>query len=126
MVLIACKKDKTYVPNVPVNIIFSINSFEYKDLNAIGGFVYITGGYKGIIVSRSSQEDFKAYDRACTFHPQDDCARIEMESSGLIAIDSCCGSRYLISDGSVLKGPAQVAMKQYHCSFDGIYVRITN
>ena len=127
IISVSCKKDTTTkVPNIAVNISIPIGSYVYRNLTTIGGWVYVTGGYKGIIIYRKDNETFMSYDRACPYHPTDNCSLIKVESSGLIAVDSCCGSRYYLSDGSVLKGPATVPLKSYYTTFDGNYITIAN
>ena len=124
---LSCKKDKTErVPSVPVNISIPPNSVQFNSLNTIGGWVYVTGGYKGIIVYRKDSETFMSFDRACPFHPTEECSRLKVEASGLIAVDSCCGSRFFLTDGSVLKGPSTLPLKSYYTTFDGNYIYITN
>jgi nitrite reductase/ring-hydroxylating ferredoxin subunit len=122
-----CKeKEHPYVPNAYVNLRLNLTSTEYVELNSVGGWVYLTGGYRGLIVYRLSSEEFVAFDRGCPYDPYADCARIEMEESGLTTIDRCCGSKFLIIDGSVLKGPANSPLKRYNTAFDGDFLYITN
>jgi nitrite reductase/ring-hydroxylating ferredoxin subunit len=123
----SCKKDDTqYVPNVYVNFQLDPNSTMYLGLNQIGGWIYVTGGVKGIIIYREEQDKFKAYDRACPYDYDVSGAIIEAEPSGLTLIDSLCGSRYIITDGSVLNGPAQKGMKAYRTSYDGRTLYVFN
>ncbi len=120
------EKQHPFVPHEYVNLRLNISSTEYVELNSPGGWVYLTGGYRGILVYRISSDEFVAYDRGCPYDPYEDCARIEMEEGGLTTIDKCCGSRFLIIDGSVLDGPAQAPLKRYRTSFDGDFLYITN
>jgi len=121
----SCKDDKDdLIPYASVDFVIDINSTFYNELSSVGGWVYVTGGYKGILIYRLSMEDFLAFERSCTYKPLDPCERIEMESSGLSMIDSCCGSRFLILDGSILEGPATRMLRQYYTSFNGQYLRV--
>lgn len=125
----ACDKDKGYepIPNVYVNINLDINSTIYSDLAIVGGHAYLTGGYRGIVVYRMSNDEFVAYDRACPYdHDKDDDARVDVEDNGLTLIDSVCMSRYLLLDGSVVEGPAQRPLKNYRTSFNGSNLLIYN
>ena len=128
LIIQSCKKNESHpnIPNVYVNLYLDINSTQYIELNSVGGYVYLTGGYRGILVYRVSVEDFIAFERTCPYDPDKDCARIEMEPSGLTTVDSCCMSRYLILDGSVLRGPSTIPLKQYRTSFDGNILHIYN
>jgi len=122
-----CKdKDQDYIPNVYVNLRLNLVSTEYVELNSVGGWVYLTGGYRGLLVFRLSSEEFVVFDRGCPYDPYADCARIDMESSGLTISDKCCGSRFLVIDGSVVKGPATLSLKQYRTSYEGDYLYIFN
>ena len=114
------------IPEVAVNIYIDVNSTMYIELNSIGGWVYLTGGYRGIIVYRVSVEDFVAYDRACPHDPLEDGARIIMDPSGITCTDSLCGSQFGILDGSVIQGPATIPLKRYYTYFDGNMLTINN
>lgn len=111
---------------MPIDIYLDINNANYNDLNVIGGYVYLTGGYKGLIVYRSSYDSFVALERACPYHPTGDCERLVVDTSGLTVSDPVCGSRFLILDGSIVNGPATRPAATYHTLFDGIYLRIYN
>ena len=121
-----CKKDDDTVPSVQVNIYIYTTDSEFADLNAVGGWIYLTGGVRGIVVYRLSQDEFMAYDRNCTYQPTESTAIIEVEPSGITAIDSSCGSKFLLTDGSVLEGPAPDILKRYQTNFDGNLLRIYN
>ncbi|MBN2236247.1 MAG: hypothetical protein JW729_01730 [Bacteroidales bacterium] len=127
-----CQKDAyTPLPHVDVNIQILPNSTQYLDLNAVGGFVYLTANYpsRGIIVYRISPSDFVAFERTCPHDPDaccegTQCARLVVDDSRLTISDSCCGSVYLILDGSNVSGPSNYPLKQYHVSFDGTLLHI--
>lgn len=123
----SCKKDeKEYIPNVYVNFQIDPNSTMYLGLNQVGGWSYLTGGVAGIVVYRETQEVFKAYDRACPYDYDVEGSLVEMEPSGLTLIDSLCGSRYIITDGSVLAGPTSRGLKSYRTSYDGRLLFVYN
>jgi nitrite reductase/ring-hydroxylating ferredoxin subunit len=127
-----CQKDAyTPLPHVDVNIQILPNSIQYLDLNAVGGFIYLTANYpsRGIIVYRLGPNDFKAYERTCPYDPDgccsgSSCSRLVVEENRLSIIDSCCNSVYLILDGSNISGPSTYPLKQYHTSYDGTTLRI--
>lgn len=123
----SCERDRDdLIPYASVDFIIDINSTFYNELASVGGYVYVTGGYKGILLYRLSMDDFLAFERSCTFKPLDPCERIVMEESRLSMKDSCCGSRFLILDGSVIEGPATRMLTQYFTSFNGQYLRVFN
>src|SRR5262245_22342964 len=95
------KDDPTGVPPVAVDISVNINLPEYINLQAPGGWAYLTGGSRGLLVYRKTQEEFVAMDRHCPYQPENLC-RVFVDESGVIARDSvCCHSAYLLIDGSV-------------------------
>ena len=122
----ACKKEESLIPNVPVNITLYVSDPAFVDLNAVTGWTYLWGGSRGILVYRRSNEEFMAYDRHCTYQPENSCGTIMMETSGFTAIDTCCGSIFLVTDGSVNSGPATLPLKQYQTDFDGTRLLIYN
>ena len=114
---ISCSKTEDKVPYVPVNIQINLSNPEYINLNAIGNSIYVTGGYKGIILYRQSIDEIIAMDRACPYDP--DCSRVILDDTGIIATDTCCGSEYsVIMTGAVLKGPSEYPLRQYQCYFN--------
>ncbi|PCH97695.1 MAG: hypothetical protein COB85_02515 [Bacteroidetes bacterium] len=121
-----CKKDEDAVPSVQVNIYIYTTDAEFADLNAVAGWIYLTGGAKGIVVYRLSQDEFMAYDRNCTYQPSESDAIIEVDQTGIAAVDNSCGSRFLLTDGSILEGPASDILKRYQTTFDGNLLRIYN
>lgn len=126
--LLACNKDDgpTGVPLVAVDRQVFVTDPQFLDLNVIGGWEYVTGGSRGLLVYRRSVDEFIAYDRHCTYQPEGTCGTVEVDSTGVKAFDPCCDSEFLLFDGSVLKGPANFSLKQYQTSFDGIALRIFN
>ncbi len=124
----SCKKQQTSgIPLVNVDISIYVNNPSYINLNSIGGWQYISGGVRGILLYRSSSSDFKAYDRNCTYQPSNSCATVRVDNSNLIVSDSsCCNSKFSIIDGSVLQGPASLPLKTYNTSFDGNVLHIFN
>ena len=124
-------KDKDQYPEIPyavVNIFIDPNSTMYIELNAVGGWVYLTADppSRGIIVYRLSQDEFMAYERICPYDPDMASARVEVESSAVTAIDSLCGSRFILTDGQPFKGPATLPLKQYRTYYDGSTLHIFN
>jgi nitrite reductase/ring-hydroxylating ferredoxin subunit len=124
---LSCGDKENQIPDVYVDFTINVNSTEYLELNTVGGWVYVTGGYRGILLYRASIDEFMAYDRACTYDPHADCARIKVEESGIIAGDTCCGSRFILLDGSPLKEvPARLPLKRYATYYDGLNLHVYN
>lgn len=116
----ACKKSNQTdpIPTVPVNITVPLRLPEYSALNSIGNYVYINGGYKGIIVYRRTLDQFVAFERACPFDPTTSGAIVVVDSSGVMAKDSKCGSKFNLFDGSVVNGPAARSLKPYNVEYN--------
>ena len=120
-----CSNEKYPLPNVAVNI--SISPAELAVIG-IGSTAYcpISGGIKGIIIYRDSEDSYFAYERECPYYPTDDCA-IEIETGNILqAKCPCCGSEYSLWTGDVLKGPSRWYLKQYKAYLSGGRLYITN
>ncbi len=129
LIVSACKKKKNneeYIPYVYVDFTIAVSNPQFVNLNAVGGWVYVTGGSKGIIVYRKSNDEFGAYDRHCPYLPENACSQLNVSASGTTAIDTCCGSEFLLVDGSVLKQPSSYPMLRYQTFFDGNLLHIFN
>ncbi|MFM7022024.1 MAG: hypothetical protein ACKOXB_03535 [Flavobacteriales bacterium] len=122
----SCSKDNSYIPYVPVNIQINLQNPDYINLKTVGGWVYLNGGSRGLIIYRADINDFKAYDRHCPYKPEDACGKVDADNQTLTASDTCCGSKFQLFDGSVLKSPATRSLQQYQTSFDGNILSINN
>ncbi|MES2139430.1 MAG: hypothetical protein V4511_06955 [Bacteroidota bacterium] len=123
----ACKKDTNNgVPITPVDIYLYTNNPSFVNLYGVGGWVYITGGVRGILVYRKSPSEFMAYDRNCTYQSSDACATVVVDATNILATDTCCHSKFSMYDGSVTQGPAGLPLKAYNTTFDGNVLHIYN
>lgn len=124
---VGCKKDERGgVPLTPLDISINVNNPSYIDLSVPGGWLYLSGGSQGLIVYRASNEDFVALDRHCPYQPTELC-RVVVDESEIQARDTmCCHSSFLITDGSVLEGPAALNLQRYNTTFNGTILRIYN
>ncbi len=114
------------IPYVPVNYQIIVSNPEFSPLLAVGGWLYIGGGSRGIIVYRFSPDEFRAYDRHCTFQVTENC-RTSMDNTDITTVDTeCCDSKFLIVDGAPIAGPAAVGLHQYNTQFDGNTLIIYN
>lgn len=115
----SCDKDKEHpVPYVMVDHHFNIIHYDL----AAPGFSHQfsrseAGGYRGIIVYRLSTDEFRAYDRACPCDPHN-CTVSIKEGDMLRATDPCCGSTFILIDGSVETGDAPAPLKEYRAIFN--------
>ncbi len=123
----SCGKDEKQqgiIPNVYVNFELYPNSINPIPVST---WIYVNDqGYRGIIVYRYDQNTFLAYERCCPYDPEKSCARVEADESSITAVDSCCMSRFLLTDGSPFDGPATLPLKQYQTYYDGNVLRVYN
>lgn len=127
ILLLACEGDVNVspVPNVPVDVEVNLNDIDNVDLKQIGGYIYVPGGVRGIIVYRLSQNEYKAYDRNCTFQSEDACATVSFHASGFYIEDTCCESVFDLN-GFPTGGPAEFPLKEYRISQSNNILFITN
>jgi hypothetical protein len=128
LLLTSCEEKDPYpIPNVPVNLLLNLDLPSYQNLNAPGGWVYINGGSRGIIVYRNFNE-FIALDRHSTYDSDNSCAIVSVDiNNSFVLNDSCSTSQYNMLDGTVVTGPAKWGLKSYNTSWDGAYtVQIYN
>ena len=99
----SCDDENERIPYVPIDVELNLTLPAYAPLQTVGNWIYITGGSQGIIVYRFSTDEFRAWDRHCTFNVSDNC-RIEVDNSNIQAKDNeCCQSVFSIIDGARLK-----------------------
>lgn len=115
----SCDKDRQHpVPYVPVNFDFNIIHYNLNSPGLSHQFSQgESGGYRGIIVYRLSMDEFRAFDRACPCNPHQCTVSIDPENQ-VTATDPCCGSRFLLIDGSVMEGDAGFPLKPYRTIFN--------
>ena len=113
------------IPYVPVNIEINLQDLRYQSLHN-EGWLYLEGGYRGIILIKDGPNVYRALERACPYHPTDPCAKVEMHSSSLYLFDACCDSHFS-KLGNVTSGPAQHPLLQYNTYQSGTnYLVISN
>ena len=113
-----CKKDDAREFYSPVDAYVNITLVQYNNLAAPGGWAYVNGGLKGIIVYRRGTDEFIAYDRNCTYNEDNSCGMATVKTDNVTIECSCDGSTYNIFDGSVTNGPATFPLKGYNTSFN--------
>lgn len=122
-----CKKERQgVVPYVPVDFYLYTSNPQFSNLNAVGGWIYIDAGSRGIVIYHRSNDEFVAFDRHCTYQVEDPCGQASVDASFITLKDSCCGSEFLLYDGSVTKGPATLPLQAYYTEYDGNRLRVYN
>lgn len=115
------------IPYVAFNdIIINLNLPEYINLRTDGGHKEISGGVRGIILYRVNSTTYRAYERNCSFQPNEACATVNVHTSGLFMTDPCCGSNFNFSDGNPSGGPAWRPLVRYRTQLFGTDLTITS
>ena len=125
-ILISCDNENYNFPQVDVNLFLYTNNPEFFDVEIPGGWMYLNGGIGGILLYRKNLDEFIAYDRASTFNPISKCQVNVDEQDNIIINDPCSESQFLITDGSVIQGPANQPLKRYNTIYDGNNLSIFN
>jgi nitrite reductase/ring-hydroxylating ferredoxin subunit len=115
--LLACKKQQDQVPIASVNFSVNVSNPSYLSIQSPGGWVYVSGGSLGIVIYRNSQTEFSAYDRHSPYMVENRC-RVEVDSSNFFVVDYCSDSKFLLTDGSPVSGPASNSLTTYQTSFN--------
>jgi len=129
MFIASCSPDRSDdpVPFIPfVDIVINLNLPEFVGLRTDGGYVETNGGVRGIIVYRVSSTTYNAYERNCSFRPNEACATVNVHNSGLFMIDPCCNSSFNFSDGYPSGGPAWRSLVRYRTQVSGITLTISS
>ena len=133
-------------PVLPYPITIYPNSMKYYDLNFISGWMYITADVestsRGIIVYRQSETEFLAFDRLPPNEP-DACTDSQGNTTRLVVdfpfvVDHCNNAYYNILNGQIIiaepgkipnfptDGMVVYPLIQYHTSYDGVRLTISN
>jgi hypothetical protein len=118
LVSAACKDIHQVIPSVPVNI--SLDATTELAKLGVGSAIICPkpGGYMGIILYRKDIYEYVAYERTCTYYPNDTSA-VDIDSTGVFAVCKHCGSKFiLLLNGDVNQSPARLPLKQYNTYFD--------
>lgn len=133
-------------PVLPYPITIYPNTMQYHDLNFLYGWAYITSDIestsRGLIVFRINEMEFLAFDRMPPNEP-DACTDDHGNTTRLVVdypfvVDHCNNAYYNILNGELIirepdmipnfptDGTAIFPLIQYHTSFDGSQLTITN
>ncbi len=124
--LFACRNQYRGIPNVSVDVYINILDPSYSSLAGLGAWKYVNGGSKGIIVFNLDNETYLAYERHCPHDPENECSQVVVDETNLIAVDSCCMTKYQLLDGNPISGPGTIPLLTYRTSFDGNIIHIRN
>jgi nitrite reductase/ring-hydroxylating ferredoxin subunit len=123
-ILFSCKKENINqqlgIPYVNVDRYILLNDPNSLSLNAVGGFLYLNAGSRGIIVYHRAFEEYVAFDRHCTYNTSDACGKVSLDSTSNVILNcACCASKFSLIDGSVLNGPSLNPLLQYNAQISG-------
>jgi hypothetical protein len=113
-----------YDPFSPLLIDLTLPS--NNDLQTIGWKAYNDIGVRGVIVYKLNATTYLAYERNCSYQPNDACATVDVHSSNLYMIDACCGSTFNFSAGTPTSGPAWRNLRQYITTLNGSRLTVTD
>lgn len=123
VLLCACGKDTTGVPDVYVDYRVTVQEF---DINSKNGVLLADGqGVAGLIIYKRADNFYVAFDRCSTVNPEQRCAVVPDDPS-LTATDPCSGARFSLYDGNPVKAPAKKALRQYYVSISNSLISVTN
>lgn len=121
LLLNSCNKNKTNpVPNIPFDISLNINLPSYNALNGVGGWCYVNGGSRGIVVYRKSIDEFVAFDRHSPADPEGSCfLPLFTDIDNFLQLnDTCNNAKFSLYDGSPITN-SSFGLRQYATTFDG-------
>jgi hypothetical protein len=104
----------------------NLNLPEYNSLRTVGGYKYIEGGMRGIILYHQNQSSYIAYERNCSYQPNSACATVGVHSSTLYLVDDCCGSTFDFATGQPTGGVAWRPLRQYETILSGSTLTVTD
>ena len=124
-------------PFPDVQVYFTVNLIVDNDVSVPGNSIFFPGvGYGGIITYCFQYDQYYAFDATCTYEISPSCVVVKAENPQLcpclldnfILTCPCCGSEFSAIDGSILKGPASLPLKQYNVAVFNNYttLRIQN
>lgn len=123
---ISCDEQSDPFPYVRIDLTLSIDT-QLGNMN-VGEHRFIdNAGYGGLVIYRKLQNEYQAFDRACTHDYADACILEDDENFDGILVCPCCGSKFLLSqNGSIFNGPATKPLEEYSTYLQGNFLRISN
>lgn len=100
---------------------------EFSALRVDRGFkTFDKIGVRGVIVYRINATTFRAYDRNCSYHPNEAAATVNIHSSNLYMQDFSCNSTFSFEEGLPTAGPAWRPLRQYRTDVTGGVLTVTS
>ncbi len=120
------RPDNPNTPEISLNFVIYPNTIEFQELNAVGGWMYITAPLPsyGIIIYRYHVDEFRAYERMAPNDPYA-CPNNRLIVEMPFVVDTCLNYKYSILDGSIIEGTGY-PLTQYFTQYDGTALRVYN
>jgi hypothetical protein len=114
------KNNQNPVPSIPFDITIDVYLPSYNQLQGVGGWTYVNGGSRGIIVYRRSLNEFIAFDRHSPADAAGTCfLPLFPDTNNFLQLnDTCNSATFSLYDGSAISG-SQFGLRQYATQFDG-------
>ena len=84
-----------------------------------------TGGSRGLIIYHKSLDEYLCYDRHSPYNVPAGCI-VEVMDDNIVIEDPCSDSQWIITDGSVISGPASKPLEGYQTTFIDPILHIYN
>jgi nitrite reductase/ring-hydroxylating ferredoxin subunit len=127
--LASCSQDLSD-DNIPLahfpDIVINLSLPSNIALASKGGIKALNdGGVRGIIIYCEEYGIYHAYERNCSLSPNEACATVNVDPSGLFLIDPCCTSSFNLTTGEPIGGPAWRPLRKYETIAHGSELIIT-
>lgn len=119
--LLSCKKyNQTPVPYIPTDVTIDFSLPSYSNLTGVGGWCYVNGGSRGIIVYRRAMDEFVAFDRHSPEDINGTCSNplYPATDNQLELVDSCSQARFSLYFGTPISGSSYI-LRSYQTSYNG-------
>ncbi|MBT1704564.1 hypothetical protein [Chryseosolibacter indicus] len=129
MVVLSCDRDLSddQIPFASFGTIsINLNLPEYQKLRTSGNTYINSGGVRGIILYQANPTTFIAYERNCSYRPNEACSTVEVHASNLYMFDPCCNSTFDFATGTPTSGAAWRPLRTYETQLSGSILTITD
>lgn len=118
---VSCRKNRVHpVPSIAFEIQVDMNLPTYQELNNVGGWAYVNGGIKGIVIYRQSVEVFVAWERMSPEDPEMTCeSGLVTDSTNFLQLnDPCSNAVFSMYDGSPIAN-SNWGLRKYQAEWSG-------
>lgn len=120
-VFFSCNKNNEYpLPSIPFDFTIDLSLPSYQEINAVGGWCYVAGGLKGIVIYRKGIDEFVVWERQSPLDPQGTCAEgVSPKSTNFLELDDPCSEAvFSLYDGSPIQN-SDWGLRQYRYDWNG-------